>query len=320
MDRNGTSPLAEFRLFVSLFWVIFIRRPDFVFSFTIKNNIYSGIACRILKIPFAPNVTGLGPAFSMGGVLGRTIRILYRYAFRRSVAVFFQNESDRRIFLEGGLVPAKRAYQLPGSGVDLAHFTFSAMPSFAQEVRFLLVARMLWDKGIGLFAEAARQVRLAYPYARFQLLGPLDAASKTGIPLSQIESWATEGVVEYLGSTQDVRAALQQAHFVVLPSYYREGTPRSLLEAAATGRPIITTDMPGCRDAIVPGLSGLLVRPQNVADLSRACIELLRKTVVECSEMGTIARRHMERHFDERIVVQVYMELLVGEAVRSQSA
>lgn len=310
MDRNGTSPIAELALLMSIFRTMHRLRPAFVFGYTIKNNIYAGLACRLLRIPFAANVTGLGPAFNQGGVLNGIIRLLYRVAFRRAEAVFFQNENDRDIFLSGNLVPPDRVRLLPGSGVDLARFLYQPVPPSDGGTRFLLVARMLWDKGVGIFADAAEKVRRTHPEAVFQLLGPLDPDSKTGIGQSQIDQWVDEGRLVYLGSAADVRPAVRDAHCVVLPSYYREGTPRTLLEAGATGRPAITSDMPGCRDPIVDRVSGLLVRPRDSEDLARACVEFLAMSHAERVEMGRAARQKMERDYDERIVIDAYMSLL----------
>ncbi|WP_447754586.1 glycosyltransferase family 4 protein [Sphingopyxis fribergensis] len=315
MDRNGTSPVAELGLLIAIFRNLRGLHPSFVFGYTIKNNIYAGLACRVLGIPFAANVTGLGPAFGRAGALNQLVRLLYRLAFRRAAAVFFQNESDRDIFLAGHLVPADRVRLLPGSGVDLTRFIAKPLPPSDRETRFLLVARMLWDKGVGIFADAAQQVRRTHPEARFQLLGPLDPDSKTGISQSQIEQWVGEDRLDYLGAASDVRPAIEQAHCIVLPSYYREGTPRTLLEAGATGRPIITSDMPGCRDTVLPGESGALVRPRDSEDLARACIAFLGKSQEDRAEMGQAARRKMERDYDERIVIEAYMSLLDRDGV-----
>jgi len=249
MDRNGTSVIAEASLMLTMLHRLHKIRPHVVFSYTIKNNIYSGIACRILGIPFVANVTGLGPAFARRGLLNSIVRHLYRVAFSKALAVFFQNDYDLGLFTEAGLCDKAAARLLPGSGVDLDHFAARPMPdSVDGAVRFLLVARMLWDKGVEQFVNAARAVRTQYPQAQFQLLGPLDLDSRSGISRAQIDAWVAEGVVEYLGSTHDVRPFIDAAHCVVLPSFYREGTPRALLEACAMSRPVITTNMPGCRD------------------------------------------------------------------------
>ncbi len=310
MDRNGTSPIAEARLLFSILNVIRRARPDVVFSYTIKNNIYGGIACRGLGIPFVPNVTGLGPMFNATGILNRTVRTLYRVAFGKARAVFFQNSSDLELFTGSRLVSKDRVRLLPGSGVDLNRFAASPRPESGKGIRFLLVARLLWDKGVGVYADAARKVRETFPQARFQLLGPLDPDSKSGISGAQLDEWISEGVVDYLGSTQDVVPFLQAAHCVVLPSYYREGTPRSLLEAGAVGRPIITTDMPGCRDVVVEHDSGFLVAPRDVDQLAAAFEVFLSLDPEAQAAMGAASRLHIEQTYDEEIVISAYLGIL----------
>lgn len=307
MDRNGTSPLAEAALLWRMHAALRRLRPDIVFGYTIKNNIYAGLSCRRLGIPFVPNVTGLGPAFNDRGGLNRVVRGLYRLAFARVRVVFFQNPDDRATFLQAGLVAPQRARLLPGSGVDLERFAPQPLPARTDQTTFLLVSRLLWDKGIGLHVEAARAIRARVPQARFQLLGPPDPASRSGIPMAQIQSWVAEGVIDYLGQTDDVRPALAAADCIVLPSWYREGTPRILLEAAATGRPVITTDMPGCRDAVQDGQTGLLCRPRDLESLVTAMERFLQMTPAARAAMGQAARARAEAAFDEAHVIEAYL-------------
>lgn len=307
MDRNGTAPLAEAALLRRIYRFLRRMRPDIVFGYTIKNNIYAGLACRWLGIPFIPNVTGLGPAFNETGALNRIVRGLYRQAFARSDAVFFQNPDDRATFLQAGLVTESRARLLPGSGVDLDRFIAQPMRSDKNDVTFLLVARLLWDKGVGLYVEAARSLRASHPDMRFQLLGPPDPASRSSVPLAQVEEWVSDGVIEYLGQTSDVRPALAAADCVVLPSWYREGTPRVLLEAAAVGRPVITTDMPGCRDAVVDGTTGFLCAPRDGDALAAAMSRFADLPDEARAAMGQAARARAEQAFDESLVIAAYL-------------
>ncbi len=320
MDRNGTSPIAEARLFFSIFNVIRRARPDVVFSYTIKNNIYGGIACRSLCIPFVPNVTGLGPIFNATGLLSFTVRTLYRVAFRKARAVFFQNSSDLELFTGSRLVSVDRVRLLPGSGVDLKRFVATPLPHSGEVIRFLMVARLLWDKGVGVYADASRKVRETFPQVRFQLLGPLDLDSKSGISRAQLDEWISEGAVDYLGSTQDVLPFLQAANCLVLPSYYREGTPRALLEAGSVGRPIITTDMPGCRDVVLEHESGFLVAPRDADQLAAACETFLRLSPDEQRAMSAASRRHIEQTYDEEIVINAYLGLLAELPSKTQPA
>lgn len=312
MDRNGTALPAELALLWRIFAFLRRERPDMIFGYTIKNNIYAGLACRWLNIPFVPNVTGLGPAFNGSGVLNRIVRTLYRFAFARAEAVFFQNPDDRAIFLRAGLVDEARTRLLPGSGVDLARFAAQPMPDDGDQVgvTFLLVARLLWDKGIGLYVEAARALRASHPQARFQLLGPLDPDSHSGITTEQIEAWKREGVIDYLGQTTDVRPYLAAADCIVLPSWYREGTPRVLLEAAAVGRPVITTNMPGCRDAVEHGRTGFMCAPQDLDALVAAMESFVVLPQEGRAAMGQAARARAEVEFDEHHVISAYLQLL----------
>ncbi len=308
MQRNGTSPVADFILFLRVFSFLLREREDIVFSFTIKNNIYAGLACRVLGVAFVPNVTGLGPAFNNVGIVNRIVCTLYRLAFVRAKVVFFQNSRIQRVFVDANLVHRDRCRLLPGSGVDLAKFGFAPMPPDDGGLVFLLIARLLWDKGVGLFAEAARQLRRDHPGLRFQVLGPTDPHSRTGIPIEQIAAWVNAGDIEYLGYAPDVRPAMKAAHCIVLPSWYREGTPRVLLEAAAVGRPAISTDMPGCRDAIVDGQSGMVCAAQDLDALAQSMARFASLSRQERMEMGQSARMVAEARFDETLVIKSYLE------------
>lgn len=311
MDRNGTSPLSELALMGRIRGVLRRERPSFVFGYTIKNNIYAGLFCRWLGIPFVPNVTGLGPAFNEAGWLNRVIRLLYRLAFARARMVFFQNPEDREFFLQAGLIAAERSRLLPGSGVDLARFAARPLPPAQEGLVFVLVARLLWDKGVGLFADAARILRARDPSLRFQLLGPIDADSRSAVPLAQVKAWVEEGVIEYLGAASDVRPAMAGAHCIVLPSWYREGTPRVLLEAAAMGRPSITTDMPGCRDAVLDRETGFVCQPRSLESLIDALESFVSMTPEARNAMGAKARSRAEAKFDEKFVIDAYLDLLL---------
>jgi glycosyltransferase involved in cell wall biosynthesis len=291
-----------------------------VLGFTIKNNIYGGIACRGLGIPFLPNVTGLGPAFDTTSILNCMVRALYRVAFGKARTVFFQNSSDLRLFTGSRLVSEDRVRLLPGSGIDLNRFSAAPLPQSGEGIRFLMVARLLWDKGVGVYVEAARKVLKTVPQARFQLLGPLDPDSKSGISGAQLGEWISEGIVDYLGSTQDVLPFLQAADCLVLPSYYREGTPRSLLEAGAVGRPIITTDMPGCRDVVVEQESGFLVAPRDADELAAACVAFLELDPKAQAAMGAASRRHIAEHYNEEIVIDAYVATWKDLSGQSQPA
>lgn len=310
MDRRGVSPPREAATLVAAYRHLNRIRPDAVLSYTIKNNLYLGFAARLLGIPLIPNITGLGTVFSKRSILNLLIRKLYAVAFRTSPVVFFQNREDREQFLTAGIVPADRAEVLPGSGVDLARFAVLPMLTQPGSPAYLLAARLLWEKGIREFVEAARAVRKTFPNATFRIIGSPEASSAAVVPAEAISDWAAEGIIEYPGAVRDVIPYIRSADCVVLPSYYREGTPRILLESAACGRPVITTDMPGCRDVVADGTSGFLVRPQDVGSLSEAMLEIARMTLSERAAMGAAGRALVVSKYDERFVAQSYTAAL----------
>lgn len=305
----GTKPWRELATVLALRRVLQRERVDLVLSYTPKGNLYAALAGRGLALALAQvmNVSGLGRAATSPSLASHVVDRLYRHTVARAAWVFFQNEDDRRLFVERGYVPQGRTSRLPGSGVDLGAFTPSPLPSAqAGACVFLMVARLLWDKGVGEYVEAARALRAQWPRARFQLLGPLDASSRSAVPRAKLDAWVAEGVVEYLGETDDIRPCLQAADCVVLPSSYREGVPRSLLEAAASARPVITTDSVGCRDAVDAGATGLLCAPRDSADLARQMQTLLQTQPQDRARMGQAGRRKMEQEFDERFVIDAY--------------
>jgi glycosyltransferase involved in cell wall biosynthesis len=285
------------------------ERPDVFLSYTVKPNIYGSIAAHFFRVPVINNVAGLGVAFDANGWLNQLVKTLYRLVMVRSYKVFFQNSEDRKIFIDGGLVGEKISDQLPGSGVDLEKFSVAPMP-FGSAVRFLLIARMLWGKGVGEFVEAARLLRQRGIDAECCLLGFLDVNNPSAISRNQMDEWIAEDVVRYLGVSDNVREEIEKASCVVLPSFYREGTPRSLLEAAAMGRPIITTDNVGCRDVVDDGVNGFLCQPRDAEDLAEKMQRMIALSSAEREEMGRRGRAKIEREFDERIVVNKYLEAI----------
>lgn len=305
----GTRPWRELATVFTLRRALRDERIDLVLSYTPKGNLYAALAGRGLQVAQVMNVSGLGRAFTSPGATSGVAHLLYRWTVARAAWVFFQNKEDRRLFVETGYVREDRTSRLPGSGVDLGTFTPASLPSHeADGGVFLMVARLLWDKGVREYVDAARALRKQWPGVRFQLLGPLDRSPRSGVPRAALEGWVAESLVEYLGETDDIRPFLRAADCVVLPSYYREGVPRSLLEAAATMRPVITTDAVGCRDTVDPGISGLLCRPRDAADLGEKMAQFLAMTAEQRKAMGVAGRQKMEREFDERLVIDAYRE------------
>lgn len=306
----GTKPWHELATVLALRRVLRRERVDLVLSYTPKGNLYAALADRGLgseqRWAQLMNISGLGRAVTSPGLASPIVDRLYRHTVARAAWVFFQNEDDRRLFIERGYVPVSRTSRLPGSGVDLHALTPSPLPSMeAGACVFLMVARLLWDKGVREYVDAARSLRARWPGTSFQLLGPLDASPRSGVPRAMLDGWSTEGVVEYLGETDDIRPYLRAADCIVLPSY-REGVPRSLLEAAASARPVVTTDSVGCRDTVDPGVTGLLCAPRDSVDLARKMELLLQMRPDDRLQMGLAGRQKMEREFDERLVIDAY--------------
>lgn len=304
MNVNGLNPLQDLGLAIRLRRIFVEQRPDIVLGYTIKNNIFGAFSAKSLGIPFLPNVTGLGTAFLSSGLLRKLVERLYRAAFASLPLVFFQNEDDQNLFLRRRLVKASQASLLPGSGINLERFAVANYPVTEPPV-FLMIARLLRDKGVVEYVEAARMVRERYPGTRFQLLGAADAANRTAINLATVQAWEQSHGIEYLGTSADVRCEITAAHCVVLPSY-REGAPRTLIEGAALGRPLIATNVPGCRAVVDPGKTGFLCAPYDPGSLAAACLEFLSLSTERRRAMGLAGRMKMEREFDQSIVVAAY--------------
>ncbi|MBD3756236.1 MAG: glycosyltransferase family 4 protein [Gammaproteobacteria bacterium] len=309
MDNKGTNPLVDLMLFLRLVRLLLRERPSGFLAYTPKPNVYGGMACRLLGIPSIHTITGLGTAFIRDTWLSRLVRFLYWHGLRQAHTVFFQNRDDLDLFVDFGIVRAENARRLSGSGVDLSRFAPVPQPKHfdGSPFRFILIARLLWDKGIGEYVAAARMLKAEGRHVEFDLLGFLGVDNPTAISEKTVSDWVNEGSVHYLGSTEDVRPLIARADCVVLPSY-REGTPRSLLEAASMGRPIVTTDSVGCREVIDDGETGFLCRPQDADDLGEKLRLMMDLTSERRSEMGRAGRAKMESEFDERTVIERYLQ------------
>lgn len=309
MNVKGLNPLEDLKLQRRFGRIFREERPDAVLSYTIKNNIFGARAATPADVPFLPNVTGLGTAFLSGKLLQTVTEQLYRRSFAALPVVFFQNEDDRDLFLARRLVRAQQARLLPGSGIDLERFAPAPLPAPEEPPVFLMIARLLRDKGVLEFVEAARLVKARHPQARFQLLGAAGSENRSAIDRPTVDAWVAEGVVEYLGTTADVRPAIAAASCVVLPSY-REGAPRTLIEAAAMARPLIATDVPGCRAVVDRGVSGFLCEVRNAESLAAAMERFLDLSPEAQQAMGAAGRAKMKREYDQALVVEAYRAAL----------
>lgn len=314
MDSAGTNPWRDARLWWKFRSLMQREQPHAFLGYTVKPNVYGSLAAQSLGIPVINNIAGLGAVFINQSMVTRVVRLLYRLALRKSAHVFFQNPDDQQLFVDGHLVDASRTSLIPGSGIDLKRFApADVIANTGSQTCFLLIARMLWDKGVGEYVEAARQLKQRHPHARFALLGFLDVQNPAAISRDQVESWVAEGIVEYWGSSQDVREQIAQADCVVLPSY-REGTPRTLLEAAAMGKPLITTDTVGCKEVVDHGVNGLLCEVRSASSLALAMERMIDLPHEERLSMGCAGRRKMETQFDERKVIDAYLQAIAGLA------
>jgi glycosyltransferase involved in cell wall biosynthesis len=309
---SAISPVGDAGLFLRYLRLLRAIRPVAFLGFTIKPNIYGSLAARMLGIPAINNVSGLGTAFIKQGLITRIATNLYRQAFRGSATVFFQNDEDRAVFVAGRIVDPERTRLLPGSGVDLERF--KPVPeteglSAGRPFVFILVARLLWDKGAQEYVDAARLVKRQFPATRFHILGFLDVDNRTAVPRATLDGWISEGLVEHLGAADDVRPYIAAADCVVLPSY-REGLPRSLLEASAMARPIVATDVPGVRDVVEHKATGLLCTPRNAESLAEAMIAMIEMPSQARTAMGQAGRAKVERDFAISLVTDRYLDAI----------
>lgn len=317
LDRKGTNPLRDFVLLYKLYNLLKRERPDVLITRTVKPNIHGSLAARLLRIPTINVITGLGTPFIKRGWLQMIVSLLHKISLRWSRKVFFLNRDDYELFLELGLVSPKIADLLPSDGINLDRFKPGV---FAKEMgggfRFLFIGRLLWDKGIGEFVEAAKYLRKRYPDVEFCLLGFLDPHNPSAVTHNDLDMWVSEGYVTYLGSADDVRPHITSADCIVLPSY-REGVPRSLLEAAAMEKPIITTDSVGCKEVVDDGLNGFLVRPRDAEDLVRKMDEMINLPENERVLMGKRGREKVMRQFDEKLVIEKWLDVLKSDGMMS---
>ena len=311
LSRKGRNPIIELHTLDRPIRTYRLIRPDLVHHVTIKPIIYGSIAARLAGTRAVINaVTGLGFSFSTSrraAVWRPLVKLLYRLALRLPTGcTVFQNPEDRDYFVHERLVEVERTALIRGSGVDCSRFRPVAESPGLLTV--MLPGRMLWDKGVGLFVEAARQLRSRRTDSRFVLVGPIDEGNPSAVPKAQIQAWAAEGVVEWWGYQADVQETLSNAHIVALPAIQREGLPKLLLEAAACARPIVAGDVPGCREIVRPDVNGILVPPGDRTALALALERLLDSAELR-GRFGCAGREIVEQEFAQQIVVNETLDL-----------
>lgn len=308
IDQGGTNPIRDIKTLLSFKRIFSENIIDVVLNFTPKNNIYATLAAAFHDVKVINNVAGLGVLFINESIASRIARVLYKFSQRFADKIFFQNEEDRSLFLNNGMAKAEVTDRLPGSGADLSRFALTPAVDDGT-TRFLLIARMLYDKGIGHYVEAARSLKSKYGESvEFRLLGFLDVNNPSAVSKSEMQTWVDEGIVSYLGVSDAVEQEIAQVDCMVLPSFYREGVPKSLLEAGAMGKPIVTTDNVGCRETVDYGVNGFLCEPRSTRSLETALEKVIQMTHEQRLEMGRQSRLKIEREFDEQIVVNKYLD------------
>lgn len=309
LNQRGVNPFRELLSCVRLFRLFRVIQPDVVFTFTIKCNLYTGICSRFAGFQQIANISGLGEAFDKKGPVYYIVSFLYKFALAKSKRVFFQNNEDQQAMIRGGLVREHLCKHIPGSGVDLD--TFYPAPSFLQHNsrRFLMFGRLVPQKGYDLFMKVAEQVHLKYKNsAEFWIMGiPDKSRNESKVLLEHILSLQKRGIVKYLAPHDNVVSVLQGIDVVVLPSQYHEGVPRTLLEAMACGKPIITTNWKGCRDVVEHGVNGYLIDVGDGKALERYVLEFINTPYMQLQKMGMASRKKAEKEFDERKVLRAYI-------------
>lgn len=300
IDSRGTNPILDLVLVRSYIKILQRVKPDLMLSYTIKPNIYGGVACQILRIPYLSNITGLGSAIQNPGVIQKISLFLYRIGLRGANCVFVQNKMIRDYLLLKRVLPSK--YKLiPGSGVNLDHHKFQDYPLTDSSITLLFVGRLIRDKGVRELLHVARLIREEYTQVNFNIIG-WGSEEYTSL----VTESAHNGIVQFLGKIDDIRPYLYKCHALVLPSYH-EGLSNVLLEAAANGRPVIASNIPGCSETFVEGVTGFGFKPADIEDFKRAIVEFVNLEYERKVDMGIRGRVKVEREFDRKLVVHSYL-------------
>lgn len=309
VDAKGVNPVKDIKLIFFYRQLFKQLRPDFIFFYTIKPNIYGSLSILGLSIPSICITTGLGYTFIANNAVAKIARFLYRVSFTNAHEVWFLNNSDFETFLNYKIIKKDKGRILNGEGINLIRFYPTSDQN--ESCSFLLIARLLWDKGIGEYVSAARVLKKKYPAVHFNLLGFLGVDNPSAISKEQVEKWIQEGAVSYLGATKDVIPYITGSSCIVLPSY-REGLPISLLESSAMCKPIIATDVPGCKDVIDDGVTGFICKVKSIESLVDAMEKIIKMTPSERQLMGEFGRKKIECKFDEKLIINEYVKTIMN--------
>ncbi|WP_235299307.1 glycosyltransferase family 4 protein [Portibacter marinus] len=311
IKNYSINPIDDLKIIFQLSKIYRTIRPQLIFHYTIKPNIYGSIAAFWHRIPSISITTGLGHLFEFKNFMIRWITVfLYRFAAYVSKELWFLNENDRDVFVYKRIVRSKKARVLKSEGINTEWFSPKKNKSFQGVQRFLFAGRLIWDKGIREFVEAAKIVRSRHPRTRFEMIGFIDSSNPKAVSYDEIAEWQKQKIIRYLGETSDIRPVLQRASCLVFPSFYREGISRILMEAAAMETPIITTDNVGCRDLVDDGVNGFITKPKSVEDLVHKIELFLALSEEDKIVMGKLGRKKMIRQYDESLIINEYMEVI----------
>ncbi|MGM0897043.1 MAG: glycosyltransferase family 4 protein [Bacillota bacterium] len=304
VDRRGTNPITDSKLFVSYVRILKNAKPDVVLTYTIKPNLYGGLACRILNIPCLNNITGLGSGFSKSPILKFLLSTLYKASLKKSACVFFQNTQDMQTLIEKKIVKGPTKL-IPGSGVNLEEYKFSEFPK-DEKSSFIYIGRIMQDKGMDQFLEAAKAIKEKHPKTTFRIVGFIEETQPHYKNL--IKEYEEKGYISFLGYQPDVKPFIEKSHCLIQPSHGGEGMSNVLLETAATGRALIASNIPGCRETIDEGVNGYTFEKKSTSSLVDMLENYINQTYEEKLKMGKNSRAKIEREFDRKIVVKAYME------------
>ena len=308
-ERRGNNPIKDFGLFLAYLRLLNKHNPDIVLTYTIKPNLYGGLACRIKGVPYICNVTGLGTAIENSGLLSKILLIFYRISLKKAKRVFFQNKENLN-FMNTRRIAVGNSKLLPGSGVNLTEHPYEEYPSEENGICFLAVIRIMKDKGIEEYLQAARSVKEKYNGVRFCLVGEYEEETRE-LYEPQIRKLHDGKIIEYFGHVDNVKEFMAKSHIIVHPSYH-EGLSNVLLEAAACGRPVLASDINGCIETFEEGKSGFSFKVKSVKALVDAMEKILALSQLQRKEMGTAGRAWVEKNFDRNIIIRAYRDELKG--------
>lgn len=304
VDRRGINPLTDLKLLIRYFRMEVTLKPDLVITYTIKPNVYGGLVSRILHIPYAENITGLGTTFQTENFVRKLVCFLYKISSRHAKVVFFENEENKQTFLDNHLIREEQACRLNGAGVNLEEYPYTEYPDENEPIRFLFIGRVMKEKGVDELFEAAKRIKKEYPDVLFDIVGPME--DEYDSVLKKLEE---DGIITYYGYQKDVRPFIARCHCFVLPSWH-EGMANTNLESASSGRPVITSNIPGCMEAVADNMSGFLCKTENSNDLYEVIKKFIELPYDERKTMGLAGRKRMEKFFDKKKIVAKTMDFL----------